>query len=92
MTRDRGGGGRIRFRWIRFKIPDFLLRAMGALEVLSGGDQSACWVSKPVSFTWTILEDPSSNPEGQGNSSPLENGKKKPKFQRLCATQARTPI
>lgn len=60
-----------------FKIPDFLLRAMGALEVLSGGDQSACWVSKPVSFTWTILEDPRRNPEWQGNSSPLENGKKK---------------
>ena len=64
---------------------------MGALEVLSGGDQSACWVSKPVSFMWTILEDPSSNPEGQGNSSPLENGKKKKQVSETLCNPGKDP-
>lgn len=75
---------------MRFEIVDFLLRAKGAMEVLSGADQRAYYVSKLVSFTWTILENPAAALKGRGNSPPLEN--EKTESQRRYTTQPKSPI
>lgn len=75
---------------MRFEIVDFLLRYIGAMEVLSGADQRAYYVSKLVSFTWTILENPAAALKGRGNSPPLEN--EKTESQRRYTTQPKSPI